>query len=54
MILAIEILSLFTGSSSTGLLLKFVDFVFEKSFGTTRKGTENRKYNTIKMLETTF
>jgi len=45
-ILAIENQFLFTGSRYTGLLLKFVDFVFEQSFGTTQIGTGNQ--NTTK------
>jgi len=54
MILATESLSLFTGSRCTGLLLKFVDFVFEKSFRTTQNGTQSGKYNKIKLSKTTF
>jgi len=33
---------LFTGSRYTGLLLEFIDFVFEQSFGTTQNATEKK------------
>ena len=36
------------------LLLEFVDFVFEQSFGTTQKGTGNKTYDKIKMSKATF